>query len=261
MKVLRPFFLLCVAYLATSYAQAQNSALTVFSEQGERFWLILNGIKQNEKALAHVKVNKLQAGAMKIKIVFENQTLGELDKTGYFEPNQAITTRIKKNKKGQYVLRLLDIAEVQTEPAPTSTPAEIEYHTEALPATPTYVPDVNVTKTPTEGTLEKQGEKVGQEMLNLGLKTTEDALKLQQEVLKAAGEDIKNGLKNSEGTENKDPFEQVEKKADEMEKNMLDNTIKTIDESLKLQQEAVKKTNQEVKKVKPTDNKTTKPKQ
>ena len=61
-------------------AQAQKTDLIFFTEQGERFYLVLNGIQQNTDPQTNVMVTDLPAPLYKLKIIFEDKLLGEIDK-------------------------------------------------------------------------------------------------------------------------------------------------------------------------------------
>jgi hypothetical protein len=89
-------------------AQAQLSNLIFFTEQGEPFQVILNGLLQNTNPETNVKITDLPAPSYKLKIVFEDQKLGEIDKTLYFNQGTETSFNIKKNNKGEYVVRFLN---------------------------------------------------------------------------------------------------------------------------------------------------------
>ncbi len=85
---------------------SQKSNLIIFSQNGERFKLIINGIQQNFNPQTNVKITDLNAPNYKIRILFENKDLGFIDKNIYFQ-NQGNeeTYVIKQNRKGKYVVR------------------------------------------------------------------------------------------------------------------------------------------------------------
>ncbi len=84
---------------------AQQSSLIVFSENGERFQVVLNGILQNTEPETNVMITDLIAPSYKLKILFEDN-IPDLDKTVYFqESNTQYTYVLKQNKKGEYVIR------------------------------------------------------------------------------------------------------------------------------------------------------------
>lgn len=102
--------------------QAQNSNAVFFSENGERFYIVLNGLRMNDVAATNVKVTDLNQPAYKAKIIFENTDLGEMDKSIYFnDPGYEIVYVIKKNKKGDYKLGYQSAVPIaQAPPAPAA---------------------------------------------------------------------------------------------------------------------------------------------
>lgn len=90
--------------------KAQNN-LVVFSENGEKFFLIINGIKQNIEAETNVKVTDLIQPNYKVKIVFEEKSKGVVDQNIYFmqggEPvkNHEFVYSVGIKKKGGYKAR------------------------------------------------------------------------------------------------------------------------------------------------------------
>lgn len=97
--------------LTVTYLSAQlPSRITVFSEDGNPFYLILNGIKQNDSPLTNVMVDGLTFPNYKVRILFENNAIPAIDKTIFTQDadgNPSVQAyRIKKNNKGQYVLNL-----------------------------------------------------------------------------------------------------------------------------------------------------------
>jgi hypothetical protein len=115
-------------------SMSQVASATVFSENGEKFWVVLNGIKQNANAQTNVKVTGLTEPAYKFKIIFEDETIPSLDENVMTQdvdgkPND-VTYVIKKNNKGKYIMRVNSFqpAKGSTEPAPNqvSVPARTQ---------------------------------------------------------------------------------------------------------------------------------------
>ncbi|KAA9340669.1 DUF4476 domain-containing protein [Adhaeribacter soli] len=98
------------------------SHVTVFAKDGDKFWLILNGEKQNEKPAANVKIGNLTSGDYKIKVIFENSKIPSLDDRMYARDydNNALNVvyEIKKNKKGNAMVMRLVSAEITGKPNP-----------------------------------------------------------------------------------------------------------------------------------------------
>ena len=95
--------------MMTIFVFAQGSNLILFAEQGEQFWVILNGIKQNDQPQTNVKITSLVAPSHKLKIIFKEDAKGELDKTIYLQQQYSEDTYvIKKNNKNAYIMRFMN---------------------------------------------------------------------------------------------------------------------------------------------------------
>lgn len=133
---------------ANTFSQ-NTSNLIVFSEGGERFYLILNGIRQNDLPQTNVKVEGLNAANYSTKIIFEDKTIPELTKKYLTvqdaDGNVTEATYAIKEKKGQFKLRWRSA--VPLNQAPAYTGETIVYTTVAKPAIETVV--VNQTTTTT----------------------------------------------------------------------------------------------------------------
>jgi hypothetical protein len=103
MKTLFTLFALLVFTISANAQQTTN--LIVFSDDGQPFHVIINGIKQNLSAETNVRVTGLQAETHRVKIIFSNSALPVVDATAYCEFGTECTYRIKMNKKGEYKLQ------------------------------------------------------------------------------------------------------------------------------------------------------------
>jgi len=61
--------------------------------------VILNGLRYNEQPQTNVQVYNLLPQAYKAKVIFEDESLGEVDKNMFLEPGMAYTVSIKKKKE------------------------------------------------------------------------------------------------------------------------------------------------------------------
>lgn len=101
--------------LATLNAQNNNN-LVVFSETGDRFYLILNGLKYNQSPETNVKVTNLNAPNYKAKIIFENP-MGDLNANVYLMwegaevSNKEFTYAVSK-KGDKYKLKFISQADI-----------------------------------------------------------------------------------------------------------------------------------------------------
>lgn len=127
------FILLATAAFYT-VAQAQTSNLIVFTEEGERFKLILNGVQQNVESQTNVKVTDLNPGAWKMKILFDDQQIAPVDKTLPLNPGIEYTFNVKKNNKGVYVVRFLNEVPLAQALPPAPNQQVVVYHASPPPA-------------------------------------------------------------------------------------------------------------------------------
>jgi len=100
--------LLSLSLFIFSFAFSQKSNLVFFTEQGEPFYVVLNGIKQNADARTNVKISDLTSPSYKCKIIFKNTELGQLDKTVYMKEGTEFTYVIRKNDKNKWIIRWMN---------------------------------------------------------------------------------------------------------------------------------------------------------
>lgn len=101
-------FLFVAVFAVNSFAQ--NSNLTIFSEDGLPFYLILNGIRQNEKPETNVRVDGLVSDYYTTKVIFSDKNLPIIERKMLMVIDAdgrkgEATYKIKADKKGEQVLR------------------------------------------------------------------------------------------------------------------------------------------------------------
>lgn len=112
---------------------AQKGNIVVFSEGGERFTIVLNGIKHNTTPQTNVKVENLSEAPYKAKIIFEDRTIEPMSKTLYANAGMENTYNIKrKSKDNSLVIRMSSQTAVKSTPivketvvVNTSTPKDV----------------------------------------------------------------------------------------------------------------------------------------
>jgi len=118
---------------------AQLASATIFSENGEKFWVVMNGVKQNSAAQTNVKITGLTEPAYKFKIIFEDETIAAMDESVMTQdvdgkPND-VTYVIKKNPKGKYVMRVTSFQPAKGNTVPENNQVSVPVHsTETAPA-------------------------------------------------------------------------------------------------------------------------------
>ncbi|MGC8865899.1 MAG: DUF4476 domain-containing protein [Bacteroidales bacterium] len=142
MKKLLLFIWIIVLWSLKLFPQGSN--LVVFSENGERFFLIMNGLRQNDEARTNVRITSLTAPSYKVKVIFENPSLKSIDKTVYFAEDESVeaTYVIKRDRKNRLVLRFMNQAPLANYTQTVPDQYVIPYHTTPLPpqADPNVLP-------------------------------------------------------------------------------------------------------------------------
>lgn len=125
--------IVCVMAAFSVAAQGSGSA-TFFAQEGEKFWVIMDGIKQNEKADANVRVTGLTKDNYQVKIIFADSKLGSFNMQVYtrdYEDKFAdVTYKIAKNKKGVYVANINSFSEAISNNSANSS--VVPYHSEEI---------------------------------------------------------------------------------------------------------------------------------
>lgn len=107
---MKKIILLITLLVAINYLFAQKSTLTIFAENGEKFWLVIDGQKINQDAQYRVENIELKTDYPRLKIIFQNSDINPLDKSIHTRDADgnygSVTYNIKKNKKGKYVVRV-----------------------------------------------------------------------------------------------------------------------------------------------------------
>jgi hypothetical protein len=128
----------CAIFLGITSTLAQNSLnLIVFSEGGEQFYLVVNGIRQNIEPETNVKVTDLTATSLSVKVVFADTKIASVTQNGgLFEFGKEYTLKIKAKKKGGYALRFFGEVPM-TSGSTSSDMSVISYHSEPIVETTT----------------------------------------------------------------------------------------------------------------------------
>jgi hypothetical protein len=112
------FLGLSILLALVGYSQ---SSLTVFNNGGQKFYLIMNGIKQNSVAQTNVVVSGIKNGGYSVKLIFEDGKTKDIDKNFFLDSPQEVTTKVAF-KKGVGKLQLVSmVAATGTVPAGSVT--------------------------------------------------------------------------------------------------------------------------------------------
>jgi hypothetical protein len=98
-------FLIFFIYINANMLFSQNSNLIFFDQEGNKFYVVLDGVKQNTESKANVKILYVNKSIYDVEIIFEDETIGEINKTIQFNPYTETVFAIMKNKKGEQLIK------------------------------------------------------------------------------------------------------------------------------------------------------------
>lgn len=90
--------LLAVSVSLNAFSQNKLN-IVVFSDDGEPFYVVVNGIRQNMKAETNVRISDLTSESLSFKIIYEDAKIPVISKTQYAPFGMEYTFRIKKRQK------------------------------------------------------------------------------------------------------------------------------------------------------------------
>lgn len=166
----KALYLLSMAFFCCSAVFAQSNNAILFTENGEKFQVVLNGILQNATPETNVKMTGLVADAYKARIVFADTKLGYLDFNMYFnEMGSEVTWNIKQNNKGQYVTRYVSGIPIAQAPPTPATQTVVVYTTTAPAPVPVVSSGVTTTTTTQSQSTTVQGTSGDDVHINMGV--------------------------------------------------------------------------------------------
>lgn len=145
------YLFLLIPFLAIAQVPQWNASF--FSENGERFFVIVNAVRQNETPQTNVKVTGLAQPNYKVKIVFEDGALGEVD-ANIFAPGEPaeMVYNVKQAKDGKYKCRWYSATPLAQLPPPPPTQQVVTYSTEPRTVAVVTPPAGTITQTTTTTT-------------------------------------------------------------------------------------------------------------
>lgn len=129
-------FLILVLLFAYE-GMAQFSHVTVFSKEATPFYLILNGVRQNEQAQTNIRVEGLTEQYYQVKVIFADQKIPVLEKKylPVVDPDgkNGHVTYVITEKKGNLKLKYYSFTPAIDMPPPTPEVVVVSYNTTPMP--------------------------------------------------------------------------------------------------------------------------------
>ncbi len=147
---MKRLLLSAIAIIFSLQLVAQTANVVLYTENGERFYAIMNGTRMNDEPVTNLKVQDLNQPNYGLKIIFENKELGEMNKNLYLELGSEVVYAVKMNKKGSYKLAYRSAVPL-AQAAPPAPQQQVVYWGApvAAPAPTTTVVEETVTTTTT----------------------------------------------------------------------------------------------------------------
>ena len=104
-------------------AQQKTGNLTIFSEDGDKFYLVLNGEKQNNQPQSNLRLEELPQPYYNAKIIFADSSIGNISKNALMIASadnvmMDVTYKIRKDKTGKAKLNYFSAIDVQRDYIP-----------------------------------------------------------------------------------------------------------------------------------------------
>lgn len=137
---------------AQVFAQTANSNVILFTENGERFFAILNGQRMNDEPVTNLKIQDLNQPGYSLKVIFENKGIGEMNKNLYVESGVEAVYAVRLDKKGAYKL-VFRSSVPMAQAAPVAPQQQVVYWGAPVVTTNTVAPVTGTSTTVTEQTV------------------------------------------------------------------------------------------------------------
>lgn len=152
--------LLSLTLFFSTYLSAQSvNNLVIFSQEGERFQLVIDGERVNQDFQTNVKVRQLIQPSAMVKILFEDNKVPELDKRIFFDPELPMERVfvLKRNRKGLMKMRLSSQVPIQQAPPVRNNQFVFDWGAPQTPTTPADYPSTTETRVTTTTVQESPG--------------------------------------------------------------------------------------------------------
>jgi hypothetical protein len=154
---------LLLILLLSQVALFAQSNLSIFNNNGQQFYVVLNGIRQNSKPETNVQVGQIKNGSYAVKVIFADGKTPDIDKNFMIDAPYDITARIIF-KKGKGKLQLIGQEPTQgmIQEAVVYRPSDAAVYSDAvvvntMPSPNTTVIQTNTNNNTVNGTVNPSG--------------------------------------------------------------------------------------------------------
>jgi len=157
------YLLLTFLFLAQLAGSSQSSNMVFFTENGEFFTVFVNGARQNNVPAAQVKAIGFAGDFANVRVVFASPEIPEIKQGLMVEQGMESTYIIKRNKKGEMVMRFsgsaaipVGVVETQSVQTTVNVPQNQNINTN-----PSGTVVTTTTTTTTTGDVDEEGGGIG----------------------------------------------------------------------------------------------------
>ncbi|MFM7005967.1 MAG: DUF4476 domain-containing protein [Flavobacteriales bacterium] len=141
-----------------NFLNAQSN-LSIFNNNGQQFYVVLNGIRQNSKPETNVQVSQIKNGSYAVKVIFADGKTPDIDKNFMIDAPYDITTRIVfKKGKGKLQLMGMEPTHGVIQEAVVYRPTDAANYSDAIvlntPSNPVQTTTIQTTPNPTSTTIQ-----------------------------------------------------------------------------------------------------------
>ena len=149
---MKNFAFLFPIFFAASVVAQPICDLVVYTTEPEPFFLILNGVKQNQEAMTNVRVTDLNQPMYDARVVFEGSNIQVNKKIFFGDMGMEYVYKIKAKRNGELTLRPQTATALNLAPPPPSNQQVVVYHSTPAPALIPVPVQQSVTTTTTTST-------------------------------------------------------------------------------------------------------------
>src|SRR5690606_14645595 len=135
---LRVLFFTTILFLSSGLSAQRINNLVVFCNEGEKFTLILNGQRYNDNPATTVKAPDLVLATYKVKIIFENKKINDLNTTlSFYRTNKECVFGLTKKNRKKYTMDYVSETNIIPVAPPTASDHTTQDTYASAPSTPT----------------------------------------------------------------------------------------------------------------------------
>ena len=169
------FFLMIMSFPFLLAAQQKVGNLTIFSEDGDKFYLILNGEKQNNIAQTNLRIEELPQPYYNARIIFADSTITSISKNNLLIADadgkmMDVTYKIRKDKSRKAKLNYYSAIEIQPD---YIAPAGVYVYHYGMPAGGQVSSETVKTTTTTTSTTDAVSANVNMNGLNVNVSVSD----------------------------------------------------------------------------------------